>query len=559
MIRRMLRDAPTYDEPCSSITKCYSVIGIHGIPGSGKTTLGQYVSVHEKKQDYFNLFMWIHVSKNFSVGTLFAEMLETASNGKGKQFSNLDMLQEELEKYLRGKRFFLVLDDVWYDKNVSRQELDLLLSPLEAGEMGSRVLVTTRTADAARALGAQNLVAISDMDKEHFLSMFMHYALEGARITDEALIRKYWSIGEKIAGKLGRSPLAARTVAGQLKLRLDFDFWIRTMNSDLLNNETMAALWWSYQQLEEHVKRCFTYCSIFPRRYELQRDELVHLWMAEGFVKTDSEEEDMEDVGRDSFHVLLSTSFIQPKAGRECFTIHDLLHELAGRAAGSDCYRIEEYMVSNIPRDVRHIFVASYDRTVFRKEILNFKSLRTLIMPPSRYHWMHDEDFRCLFENLKKLRVVQVRLGQTTVISKGIGEQKHLRYIRIVEGTYDIILPRRFTKLYHLQKFAVTGALHYFIPKEIANLVNLRYMALKAFNCPDIGRLTLLRTLPVFTVRKAQGYEIHQLEHLDNLRGTLTIEGLENVRSKEEARRAKLPTSLRSGTEIELQFDAGES
>jgi len=50
----------------------------------------------------------------------------------------------------------------------------------------------------------------------------------------------------------------------------------------------------------------------------------------------------------------------------------------------------------------------------------------------------------------------------------------------------------------------------------------------------------LLRTLGAFTVRKASGYEIQQLEHLDNLRGTLEIKGLENVRSKEEARQAKL-------------------
>ena len=36
MIRKMLRDVPADDKP-------YSVIGIHDIPGSGKTTLTQYV------------------------------------------------------------------------------------------------------------------------------------------------------------------------------------------------------------------------------------------------------------------------------------------------------------------------------------------------------------------------------------------------------------------------------------------------------------------------------------------------------------------------------------
>jgi len=241
----------------------------------------------------------------------------------------------------------LVLDDFWGDE-VDRRQLGLLLSPLMVAEMGSRILVTTRTADAAKAIGARNLVSISDLVEEQFFLMFMHYALDGAKISDQELLRSHESIGRKIADKLGRSPLAARIVAGQLKIRLDFDFWTRTMNSEMLNNGTMATLWWSYQQLEEHVKQCFTYCSIFPRTYKLKRNELVHLWMAEGFVKTTKETEDIEDVSHDYFDVLLSTSLIQLKGkefNEEYFTIHDTLHDLAARVAGSDCFRIEKGMV----------------------------------------------------------------------------------------------------------------------------------------------------------------------------------------------------------------------
>ncbi|XP_062201506.1 putative disease resistance protein At3g14460 isoform X3 [Phragmites australis] len=343
MIRSMLRDTPD-DEPSSSKTKCYSVIGIHGIPGSGKTTLAQYVCANEREDSYFNLVMWIRVSQNFSVDTVFTEMIEIASGCKTDQLSNLDMLQMKLEAELTGKKFLLVLDDVWYDKDVSEQQLDLLLSPLKAGNRGSKVLVTTRFADAGRALGAQNLVPIREMDEEQYVSMFMHYALDAAAISDQALLREHECIGRKIAEKLGGSPLAARTVAGQLRRRLDIDFWRRSLNRDLLNH-TMGALWWSYQQLEEHVRQCFTYCSMFPRRYELNRDELVHLWIAQGFVETTNGTEDMEDVGHDYFHVLLSRSFISignntTSSGN--FTIHDLLHDLAGRVAGSDCFRIEK-------------------------------------------------------------------------------------------------------------------------------------------------------------------------------------------------------------------------
>ncbi|CAL4991167.1 unnamed protein product [Urochloa decumbens] len=524
MIRKMLRDAPADD------SKCYSVIGIHGVPGSGKTTVAQYVCDKEKDDDYFDFIMWIHVSQNFNVETIFTEMLEIVSSGRKRLFTYIDMLRirRELVEKLRGKRFLLVLDDFWDDENA--RKLNLLLSPLKVGVMGSRILVTTRTADAVKALGAQNLVAISDLDEEQFFSMFMHYALD------------------------------ARTVAGQLKLRLDIDFWTRTMNNDMLNNGTFAILWWSYQQLEDHIKQCFTYCSIFPITYKLQRDELVHLWMAEGFVKTTNETEDMEDVGHDYFNVLLSTSFIhlkQKEFGKEYFTIHDLLHDLATRVAGSNCFRIEEGMVGKIPKDVQHLFILSYDERVFREEILNLKSLRTLIMSSSSNKSMNVEDFRSMQKNLKKLRVVLAEVDSFPTISPCIRQQKHLRYLGLF-GTMPIItLPRQFTELYHLQKFAVrcTTYVNSCFKDEIANLVNLRYMICPGFYCPNIRRLILLRTLPIFMVRKTRGYEIQQLEHLDNLCGNLSIGGLENVESKEEACQAKLANKVHL-SDLVLQWNS---
>jgi hypothetical protein len=72
MIRKMLRDVPADDKP-------YAVVGIHGIPGSGKTTLTQYVCDKERDDGYFNLIMWVHVSQNFSVDAIFTEMSEIAA------------------------------------------------------------------------------------------------------------------------------------------------------------------------------------------------------------------------------------------------------------------------------------------------------------------------------------------------------------------------------------------------------------------------------------------------------------------------------------------------
>jgi len=149
---------------------------------------------------------------------------------------------------------------------------------------------------------------------------------------------------------------------------------------------------------------------------------------------------------------------------------------------------------------------------------------------------MTKKDLKLLFKSLRKLRVIHVYYKDykdRKEVPK-IGDLKHLRYLSLWPDDDDFyewtLRPYEFTKLYHLQKFYCSSpwVLHPSSHEEMCSLVNLRYMSeLDKFEIPNIGRLTLLRTLGAFTVRKASGYEIQQLEHLDNLRGTLEIKGLE--------------------------------
>ncbi|VAI93169.1 unnamed protein product [Triticum turgidum subsp. durum] len=341
---------------------CYSVIGIHGMAGAGKSTLAQCVYDHEKKckqeklEGHFDIVMWIHVSQQFGLDSIFREMFEGATGKACDNFNSRNVLKEKLEDELRGKQILLVLDDVWYNSRNSgdREELQMLISPLNVGKAGSRILVTSRTEAGLVALGAvkERCIPISDLDDKVFLEMFMRYALRDARVSDhDRLILEM--IGADIARKLKRSPLAARTVGSRLREIQTVQFWRSQKDRDLMN-DTMGALWWSYQYLDEQVRRCFAYCSIFPRGYRLNRDELVKLWVAEGFIKTSKAEEEMEDVAQYYFDVLLSSSFLQ-FGGKEYsyghgrkvdyFTIHDLLCDLAEEiASGSKTASQEKFL-----------------------------------------------------------------------------------------------------------------------------------------------------------------------------------------------------------------------
>ncbi|KAK1611812.1 hypothetical protein QYE76_035485 [Lolium multiflorum] len=572
-------------QPDTNSALCYSVVGIHGIGGSGKSTLAQLVCACEKKDAHFDLVMWVHVSQDFCVDAIYMKMFEAATGSSCPQLRNLDTLQDMLEEKLCGKRFLLVLDDVWYNIRDATQSRNLqqILSPLKAGEAGSKILVTSRTEDALLALGAakRKCIPMSVLDEDVFWNLLMHYALHDVRVDDHAS-RILEDIGKEIAKKLKGLPLAARIVGGQLRIRQNVEFWRSVRDRDLLN-ETMGALWWSYHHLHEQVKRCFAFCSIFPRRHWLERHELVRLWAAEGFARCTSEGEEMEDICQEYFDELVSASFLQLRAKEyphesDYYLVHDLLHDLAEKAAGSDSFRIENSLELQgkwpaLPPNVRHIFVQTYDEELITKKICQLHNLHTLIIGrENSLEAVGEKVLKCMFKKLRKLCVLIITardlmsyVPPDVPVPACIGELRHLRYLAFRSGIYHgrdlrIILPATFNKLYHMQilDFSSANKVVFSSCEDICSLINLRHVVCFGdVDIPSIGSMTSLRMLGVFNVRKEQGHELKQLRNVNKLRGQLCIRCLENVESKAEALEANL-TGKEGLSTLKLSWRSGE-
>ncbi|KAG8047143.1 hypothetical protein GUJ93_ZPchr0008g12309 [Zizania palustris] len=586
-IVRTLKE-PTGDcEPrsSSSNSKCYSVVGIYGIGGSGKTTLAQYVCDYVRMHDIFSPIMWIHVPQGFDVQRIYKEMLEAVALAATRDreavavapheyTSSLDTLQSKLKDELRGKRFLLVLDDVWAEKDaaIMQHKLDQLVSPLKDGSTGSKVLVTTRFKDAAMSLGAKTLIPIPDLSEDDLFSLLMHHALDGVSLDrrEEEEQETFRSTGRKIARKLKGSPLAARVIGARLRNRFNTDFWKRISDQGVLN-DTMGALWWSYQHLDVQVRRCFAYCSLFPQRYRFEREELIDLWTAQGFViKATGSVDKTGDVGQDYFDELVSCSFLQATnvygSKNKWFIIHDLLHELAAMVAGNDCFRVEGGEAKQLPPDVRHLFVRSSDETKVTEQICKLENLHTLILTTSFGGLgITIDELKIMTKRLKKLRVLHVDIqGCMVKIPARICKLKHLRFLRIHSPWSEKVhLPKKLDRMYHLQILELCGAgvLDFSKVVNVSHLVSLRDIRNSGFlfpnsnvpGFPGIGELKSLRELSDFRVRKDKGYELQQLKGMNHLRGRLRISGLESVESKDKALEAKL-NDKKHLTSLSLQW-----
>ncbi|QHO55776.1 Putative disease resistance RPP13-like protein [Arachis hypogaea] len=115
----------------------------------------------------------------------------------------------------------------------------------------------------------------------------------------------------------------------------------------------------SYDQLPSCLQRCFAYCFIFPPNYKFSRDDLVKLWVSEGFIQQSGVRR-AQEIGGEYFDMLVQRSFFQPSpvdyGNHQVFRMHNLIHEFAEFVSDSLCIRVEDGMSSLIYnlKDVRH-------------------------------------------------------------------------------------------------------------------------------------------------------------------------------------------------------------
>ncbi|XXG85116.1 hypothetical protein AAC387_Pa11g0267 [Persea americana] len=223
-----------------------SVIPIVGMGGLGKTTLAQLVYSHEKVVTHFGARMWVYVSQDFIVKGLLEKILKSANGGKTEDQSSMDQLQTSLGKELSGKRYLLVLDDVW---NEDHDKWDKLRTALECGAMGSKILVTTRSDIVAGRMNALSRPPLGTLSEDESWTLF-------EKVADPPL--GFVSIGKEIVRKCGGVPLAIKTLGGMLRNETSAREWQSVRDGELwkqTNDETLRALDIRLQKWPKYMKR----------------------------------------------------------------------------------------------------------------------------------------------------------------------------------------------------------------------------------------------------------------------------------------------------------------
>ncbi|CAL9048702.1 unnamed protein product, partial [Musa banksii] len=552
LLEQLMKSADGSGSSNSSI----STLTIVGIGGVGKTTLAQQAYNHERVKDYFHHKVWLCVSDNFNVERLTKEIIEYITEKKC-DVSNLDKLQKVLKKKLTSKRFLLVLDDVWNEDSLKWKRF---CAPLRHGEPGSKILVTTRSKKIADMVG--NPFPLDVLDDASYWEFFKQCAF-GSKYDGE--YPQLETIAENIVYRLNGLPLAAITVGGLLKAQMNEKHWRNIAGSEIWQLQqdeegVLPVLQLSYQCLPSHLKRCFVYCSLFPKDHQFNKWDLSQLWMAEGYVAQDNNMT-MEDTGSRYFLDLVNRSFFQEAHWGSAYVMHDLIHDLAQFISEGEFCGIDDDEWKEIPNTTRHLSVTVIDETKL-PEFYCYEKLRTLMIN-YKIHWYVDSSLFLQFERLKNIRVLILQRCDLRELPETIGGSIHLRYLDISHNFLFWRLPESLFGLYNLRVLNLLECGLQSLPYGMSKLINLMHLNAEdeiISEINDVGKLTSLRGLSSFKVLKDQGHEVAQLGSLKQLHGQLRITNLENVESKQEAGMAYLNNKQYLGAlALEWTSDDGSS
>ncbi|KAK2654710.1 hypothetical protein Ddye_014566 [Dipteronia dyeriana] len=551
------------------------IISIVGMGGMGKTTLAQLVYNDGEVKSNFDKRIWVCVSDPFDEVRIAKAIIEGLTDSVSN-FTELESLLKHIHESVSKKKFLLVLDDVWTEEY---NKWEPLYNSLRNGLQGSKILVTTRKSTVAGMMESIDIIDMEELSKDGSWLLFKRLAFFD-RPQQEC--EKLEDIGREIVGKCKGLPLALKTVGSLLRFKKTREQWQRILDNEIWKLEEFEKglfppLLLSYNDLPSKIKRCFSYCAVFPKDYEMEKDELIKLWLAQGYLGLKQNQE-LEIVGEEYFNMLAMCSFFQDFKKDDDDNIikckmHDIVHDFAQFLVKNECFTMgtssdEDSSCSYV--NARHLKMTLEDeKASFPTNICSIFKIRSLIV-----RWKYNESSSIsiclsnLFKQLTSLRALTLdevfEENLITKIPSEIGKLIHLRYLNMSSLRGIKELPDTLCELYNLQTLNMSFCSKLEkLPDGMGKLINLRHLISNgtfALSCMPKGieRLVFLRTLSKLVVggdgHNSQVCSLDSLKKLEYLRGSLEIRGLGNVIDGAEAKNANLK-SKKYLLHLKLYFD----
>ncbi|GLU11249.1 hypothetical protein SLE2022_280070 [Rubroshorea leprosula] len=550
-------------ESCQTI----SIVGLGGI---GKTALAQLIYNDEEVKQHFTSRIWTYVS-DISDESTVAKTIVAELEGPDKvttlqmESVPLNALLERICKSIEGKKYLLVLDDVWTEND---EDFGGLNVTFKRGAPGSRILVTTRKDTVSRVMGSSHTIHLETLSQDLCWSILKKTAL---RERDQKTCEDLMPVGFRIVEKCKGLPLVAKTLGGYLQFKTTRKEWEDVLNSelwrmDVVHKDVFVPLLLSYYDLPSPVKQCFKYCASYTKDYRYSTCHLIARWKALGYLGFNDDDASLQELkGFEYLKCLEARSFLQiedfkhvygPYAQFAMCRMHDLVHDFALFLTKGEFQKVEvskddKSMKMNSERTCRHLAVKIAMGHCFPKSIPDVEKLRSLYVYgyDSQDGVINDGGLCNLLNEARRLRVLTITKCRSSTIPEEIGNLLHLRYLYLNCGFLLKRLPKALCRLHNLQFLVLYECPNLErLPDEVENLVNLTVLCTSScssltFYPKGVRRLTRLTQLEGLIVRvdhdDPKEFSIGDLANLKQL-VVLFMKMMGNTINVEESKKVKL-------------------
>ncbi|KQK07844.1 hypothetical protein BRADI_2g37990v3 [Brachypodium distachyon] len=399
-------------------------------------------------------------------------------------------LAESINEHLQGKKFILVLDDVWIPRVWSE------IRNVFPANCVSRFVITSRNHEVSLLATRECVIHLEPLQAHHSWVLFCNGAFWNN--DDKECPFELLDLASKFLRKCQGLPIAIACISRLLSCKpptpAEWDNVYRRLDSQLAKDvipDVDMILKVSLEDLPYDLKNCFLQCALVPEDYEIKRRRIMRHWIAAGFIREKEENKTLEEVAEGYLTELVNRSLLQVvkrnHAGRlKCCRLHDVTRLLARNKAKEECFGT----VCNGSHGV--FYIEGTRRISVQGENLEQLSqsggshLRALHVFGSYINVDSLHLRKPILTSSKLLSTLDLHGTCIKMLPNEVFNLFNLRYLGL-RGTGIERLPEAVGRLQSLEVLDAFNSKLSCLPNNVVQLQNLRYMYACTIGTMDIG------------------------------------------------------------------------